>query len=210
VENLKSSKFYHRLGTYIALKLVDLIMSTCQVRTHGLDSLICSFKSRPTLFALWHDRLALAPFALVSYIEHASKVYAAISKSSDGDWVQGVMDQYPNTISIRIAHNQRQKAFGIFIDCLKNNHPALLMTPDGPRGPAYKVKPGIIVAAKETGAPIISFNWNGPHYKLSSWDHFRIPKPFSKIDLYFSKPLTLSSSSTLLDDQLLLEKILSS
>jgi lysophospholipid acyltransferase (LPLAT)-like uncharacterized protein len=60
----------------------------------------------------------------------------------------------------------------------------LTITPDGPRGPVYRVQPGILRLAQATGRPIVAIDnriaWK---IELKSWDKFQIPLPFSRCDL---------------------------
>ena len=57
----------------------------------------------------------------------------------------------------------------------------LAITPDGPRGPSYKVQEGVISTAQLTGLPIVPtsyhLNWK---IRLKSWDHFQVPLPFAR------------------------------
>jgi lysophospholipid acyltransferase (LPLAT)-like uncharacterized protein len=63
---------------------------------------------------------------------------------------------------------------------------------DGPRGPAGKVKPGVIRMAQATGAVIVPFYVSADHCWLAnSWDRFMVPKPFSKVTLRFDTPFHL-------------------
>jgi len=60
-------------------------------------------------------------------------------------------------------------------------------TADGPRGPLYQVKPGPVWLSQKTGAPILPFHIEPERYwELKSWDHFRVPKPFSRALLKIS------------------------
>jgi hypothetical protein len=56
----------------------------------------------------------------------------------------------------------------------------LAITPDGPRGPRRRVKPGVITLASCTGVPILPC---GGAYsrarRLRSWDRFAVPRPGS-------------------------------
>lgn len=197
----------YQLGALGAIKALDLIMSTCNVKMHGLDHLIYTLRSKSALLALWHNQLALAPYSLSPYLENTEKTFAAISASSDGNWMEAVVNHYPNTTSIRIAHTERSKAFQAFASALENRS-LLVITPDGPKGPLHSVKPGILLTAKRTGSPILPFIWKGPHWKVNSWDSFRIPKPFSTIELHFGKPIYLTSTTSLEEDKTLLEHVL--
>ncbi|MBA3236864.1 MAG: hypothetical protein H0T62_00750, partial [Parachlamydiaceae bacterium] len=80
---------------------------------------------------------------------------------------------------------------------------------DGPKGPCYKVKPGILYAAKESGAPIIAFSWEADRFwEFKTWDKFRLPKPFSTIKVTLSSPLQIDDGMDRDSAAALLEKTL--
>lgn len=75
------------------------------------------------------------------------------------------------------------------IDMLQQGLPGAL-TVDGPRGPACIVKPGIIEIARITGLPIVPYTPLAVRsWRFRSWDAFRLPKPFSRIDIHYGAPL---------------------
>jgi lysophospholipid acyltransferase (LPLAT)-like uncharacterized protein len=61
-------------------------------------------------------------------------------------------------------------------------------TIDGPRGPRYVAKPGPVMLARKTGAPIQVFHVGVEHGKTfeNTWDHFLMPRPFSRAVIVFS------------------------
>ncbi len=65
------------------------------------------------------------------------------------------------------------------------------ITVDGPRGPAYQVKPGIIDLAKSTHVPIVGITAIPSRFWCfqKSWDKFRLPKPFSTVYVKYAEPL---------------------
>ena len=61
---------------------------------------------------------------------------------------------------------------------------------DGPRGPAWCVKPGVLLVARLTGRPIVPVaGCPGVHWRFQSWDRFRLPLPFSSAWLVAGEPL---------------------
>ena len=65
------------------------------------------------------------------------------------------------------------------------------LTPDGPRGPKYRISPGIIKLSQLTGVPVMPIHIQySSFWELKSWDAFRIPKPFSRVTVIFG-PLYL-------------------
>ena len=58
------------------------------------------------------------------------------------------------------------------------------ITPDGSLGPCYEVKPGALLLAKISKSPILllSFRFHRA-LRLSSWDSFYVPLPFSRVSV---------------------------
>src|SRR3972149_5313307 len=58
----------------------------------------------------------------------------------------------------------------------------LTITPDGPRGPRRKLAPGSIYLASKRGLPLVvmGYGYDRPWRVKSAWDHFAIPRPFSR------------------------------
>jgi lysophospholipid acyltransferase (LPLAT)-like uncharacterized protein len=66
-------------------------------------------------------------------------------------------------------------------------------TVDGPKGPPYLVKPGVILAAKQNDCIIIPAFMNCRRVKrFNSWDKTILPPPFSRIKVTFAPPMQLS------------------
>ena len=67
------------------------------------------------------------------------------------------------------------------------------ITPDGPKGPRYKVQPGVVKLAQTSGAPIVVMSVNfSSCWRLKSWDRFCVPKPFSQVLLKLEEGLEIS------------------
>ena len=73
----------------------------------------------------------------------------------------------------------------------------VLITPDGPRGPVYRLGGGIIFLAQKTGVPIIPVNFEySSYWRAHNWDRFIIPKPFSRVRAIFGPPHQVKPTST--------------
>jgi hypothetical protein len=67
-------------------------------------------------------------------------------------------------------------------------------TPDGPRGPKYKMKKGPIQLAAKMQVPLIPVAVNySSFWEAPSWDGFQIPKPLSLITLNVGEPIRIPS-----------------
>lgn len=65
------------------------------------------------------------------------------------------------------------------------------ITPDGPRGPALVAQEGAATLARLANRPLLPVTFSATRcWRLSSWDRFMIPKPFSTIVVKVGEPLT--------------------
>jgi len=63
------------------------------------------------------------------------------------------------------------------------------ITPDGPRGPPWKFKPGAVLLAQLSGRPMIPLSYAASRAWKIKWDRFVIPKPFSRIVIAVGAPV---------------------
>ncbi len=72
---------------------------------------------------------------------------------------------------------------------LKDGQNVTIM-PDGPRGPRYVLKDGLISLAGRNRVPIVPIAFSGRKIiEFSSWDRMRLPYPFSKVAIYVGNPI---------------------
>src|SRR5207245_83138 len=70
------------------------------------------------------------------------------------------------------------------------------LTPDGPRGPAERVKPGALAAAHHADALVIAAGARASSaWWLRSWDRFCVPKPFAAVEVVYSAPCTVGAGT---------------
>jgi lysophospholipid acyltransferase (LPLAT)-like uncharacterized protein len=72
------------------------------------------------------------------------------------------------------------------------------LTPDGPFGPAYVMKPGLAYIAQKAGAIILPVGAYARHgYQLNRWDRYTIPYPFSRISVEVGAPIEVEKGADL-------------
>ena len=140
------------------------------------------------VLAFWHGQMLLAWYL------HRNKNYTAlISKSKDGDLLEKILKHWNYNVVRGSSSQGGGVALGILVDFARNND-SVVITPDGPRGPINKMKPGAVIAAKKSKTPLILV---GVGYKkkkvLKSWDKFEIPKFFSEARAVYSEPVYINS-----------------
>jgi lysophospholipid acyltransferase (LPLAT)-like uncharacterized protein len=68
----------------------------------------------------------------------------------------------------------------------------VIITPDGPKGPPEKIKPGVIQLGAITGRTIVPLGVAASRIiRISTWDKTMIPMPFTQIVASYGKFLTV-------------------
>ena len=146
------------------------------------------------IFCLWHNRLALSLILYERYVRtdpSSRRLAALVSASKDGGFLAETLRRF-GVQAVRGSSSRRGAQALLELTSWAEQGCDLAITPDGPRGPAYRVHEGVVVLAQLTGLPIIPV---GVHLSrkisLKSWDRFQIPLPFSRCDVQFAEPVTV-------------------
>ncbi len=68
------------------------------------------------------------------------------------------------------------------------------LTPDGPRGPAERMKPGALAAAQHANAMVIAAGARASSaWWIESWDRFCLPRPFARVEIVYSAPFAVEA-----------------
>ena len=72
----------------------------------------------------------------------------------------------------------------------------IVLSPDGPRGPRYRVQRGIVHLARLSGAPILPMAFSSSKKRIfNSWDAFLLPVPFSRGIFAWGEPVFVEDNS---------------
>jgi lysophospholipid acyltransferase (LPLAT)-like uncharacterized protein len=137
---------------------------------------------------VWHNRLLFFP-ALFPAVSR-KRTAAVVSASRDGQYIADLISIF----GIRsLRGSSSRKGVNALLDSVKamrEENLNVVFTPDGPRGPRYTMKPGPIMLASLTGAPIYPLSINASKcWSARGWDGFQIPKPGATITLIIGKPI---------------------
>ena len=145
--------------------------------------------------ALWHNRLLLISFVLKKFFPERPGA-GLISASRDGDLIADATKRFGFDV-VRGSSSRMGAAALLELSNVLSSGRDVLITPDGPRGPAYQLGPGIIFLAQKTGAPVVPVNMEySSCWRVKSWDRFIIPRPFSKVRVIIGQPQQIRSTST--------------
>ena len=78
--------------------------------------------------------------------------------------------------------NEGRAAAENLVTCLKAGPYSAVINPDGPAGPALKLKKGVLFIAAQSGLPIVPARFEcSAMFRLPGWDRKWMPLPFGKI-----------------------------
>ena len=168
------------LGTLLII-LVKMIWLTCRKTHHNPPHILKKqIPPQPVILTHWHEFI---PFILM-----LSPPRISVLNSSHGDAkILGYASRFVGAKPIWGSSNRKPAAaLRQLASEIKQGRHALI-TPDGPRGPYRKMAFGPVALAQLTHKPILLFACHANKaWRLKSWDKTLIPKPFSKIDIYWS------------------------
>jgi len=183
------------LGILLFLLFFTLRITT-KIKISGREKLR---KNPNHIFCLWHNSV---PLALMSAIP-------SIPKSLDGapqTWMQHpVWYMKPIHVLLRLmgvkkiiigstGHSGREVAEHI-LDHLRHGCSTVL-NPDGPHGPAFVLKMGILHLSLKSGVPIIALRFSASSFrKLNTWDGKKISYPFSTIEMEIGDPIHVTKEN---------------
>ena len=145
--------------------------------------------------ALWHNRLLIFPLILRRFFPNRRGA-ALISASRDGDLLTDAIRHFGYEVIRGSSSRLGASAILQLTEELASGRDVVI-TPDGPRGPAYELGPGIVFLAQKSGASVLPMNLEYSRcWRLGSWDRFIIPQPFSKVRVLISQPHHVERTGT--------------
>jgi len=148
----------------------------------------CLAKEERVIVAFWHGRLLMMPFV---YPGHPATIL--ISQHRDGEYITRIARRLGFLVERGSATRGGARAFRQLVYTLKEGRNAVI-TPDGPKGPARRVKSGVIELSRLSGMPILPVSFGAwPRAVLQSWDQFVIPHPFARVVYVWGPPLYIPS-----------------
>jgi lysophospholipid acyltransferase (LPLAT)-like uncharacterized protein len=133
----------------------------------------------------WHGRMMLMFKARLS----PGPFHILISGHRDGRLIAEAIRPFGVNTVIGSSSKSSLSALRDLKTVLGRDEPVAI-TPDGPRGPRMRVKPGIIKIAQKTGLPIVPVTGAARRRRiLKSWDRFHFVFPFTRVILLAGTPM---------------------
>ncbi len=127
---------------------------------------------------------------------HSAGLVALISASHDGGVLARTL-QYFDVESVRGSSSRRGPQALLELTSWTERGYSVAITPDGPRGPCYRISEGAVGLAQLSELPIVPISaWVRWKLRTKSWDRFQIPLPFARCEVRFGAPLHLGRNAT--------------
>jgi lysophospholipid acyltransferase (LPLAT)-like uncharacterized protein len=178
----------------LAWAMIEAVVLSSRVTVSGREAVADLQKKKlPLIYIFWHRHIL--------FVIHQFRNIGArplISLSSDGELVAAVAEEFGMNPIRGSSSRGGARAFLHMARCVQKERSEVLITADGPKGPAGKVKEGAVQLAAKTGAYIIPVSWSASRVKVleKSWDHFMIPLPFGRIRFAYGQPLRIAPGAS--------------
>lgn len=168
---------------YIITKTIYYTMRKRVIKKEGYDS------EKSYAYGFWHGKLLYTAMMMIN-ISHRTAVL--VSPSKDGEIVATALGKFGYE---RVRGSSNKDSLRSLLEMIKAMRIGKSggFAVDGPKGPIYEVKQGIIYSAKKTGTAVVpcggycSSKW----IFQKAWDKFEIPKPFSKLVYIIGEPMII-------------------
>jgi len=183
------------LGTPILRGIMRLV-----TRTYRIEAIIGADNIEPFLDgksvcapAYWHQHHVLCSTLVRRWVDRGFKACFLVSGSVDGEVPERIARSWGAEVIRGSANQSGALALRDMQGMMKRGY-SIVTTADGPLGPIYEIKPGVVVMARIGGVPVLPIACAAEHaWYLDRWDNFMIPKPFSRIVLAVGEPYDIPS-----------------
>lgn len=186
----KRSKWWTRPVGHVVWFFITLVCATLRKRIIMKGTAGDILGKKQCIIALWHNR-TFTPCYIYRYcVDSKVPMSMLTSASKDGALLSTVAEDYGMRTVRGSSHRRGAAGFRDMLRELEEGY-CMCITPDGPKGPRYKSRAGVIRLASVSGLPILPLciDFSSCWRIKKAWDGFVIPKPFSKINILVREPL---------------------
>jgi lysophospholipid acyltransferase (LPLAT)-like uncharacterized protein len=183
-------RFLYRLAVPVALAVIGAWWRSCRVvGVVGIEHLEAALARAPSLVpCYWHQHLLYCGKFLVEQRDRGLTVGWLVSPSVDGELGAMMLRRFGAVVVRGSSTHTGARALRDYYQALTRDNVSTVITPDGPRGPRFKFKPGALLLAQMSGRPILPMSYAASRAWLVKWDKFVIPVPFSRIAIAVGAP----------------------
>jgi lysophospholipid acyltransferase (LPLAT)-like uncharacterized protein len=183
-------RLLYRIAVPLASGIIRAWWSTCRViRVSGVEYLEEALAKAPSLIpCYWHQHQLFCTKYLLEQRARGLQIGWLISPSVDGEFGAMMVRRAGGSVIRGSSTHTGARALRDYYQALARENVSPAITPDGPRGPRFKFKPGAILLAQMSGRPMLPMAYAASRAWLVKWDKFVIPMPFSRIVIAIGAP----------------------
>jgi len=141
---------------------------------------------QPILYVLWHGRLLP-----LTHANRGRGLVTLISLSRDGEYIARIVEGWDYTVVRGSTSRGGAKALARLVRLARQGR-SIAVTPDGPRGPRERMKPGALLLARRAGLPVVPAAAAATRaWWFEGWDRFLVPQPFSRVRIAYGEPMSI-------------------
>ncbi|MBR9989961.1 MAG: lysophospholipid acyltransferase family protein [Gemmatimonadetes bacterium] len=171
--------------------LLDALMHTTRLRVENESAYRARMdEGKPVIFALWHGRLLP-----LGFLHRGQDVVCLASRSADGEYITRILQHWGFSVVRGSSSSGGDTAFRDLVRVVRAGR-SVAVTPDGPRGPRERLKPGVLQLAQLTGVPLVPLAAAASRsWWFVSWDRFLVPQPFARLHVAYGDPVFVPRES---------------
>jgi lysophospholipid acyltransferase (LPLAT)-like uncharacterized protein len=184
-------RLLYRIAIPVMLAAFRLwFVMTRVVRVIGVEHLEAALARAPSLVpCYWHQHQLYCGKFLLEQRARGLTPGWLISPSVDGELGAMLVRRLGGAVIRGSSTHTGARALRDYFTALTKDKVSPVLTPDGPRGPRFKFKPGGLLLAQMSGRPILPMAYAASSAWLVKWDKFVIPKPFARIVIIVGEPV---------------------
>jgi lysophospholipid acyltransferase (LPLAT)-like uncharacterized protein len=183
-------RLLYAIAVPLAVGLIRTWWRLCRVvHIEGLTHLEEALARAPSLVpCYWHQHQLYCGKFLIEQRTRGLTPGWLISPSVDGELGAMMVRRFGGAVIRGSSTHTGARALRDYYQALVRENVSPVITPDGPRGPRFKFKPGALLLAQMSGRPILPMSYAASRAWLIKWDRFVIPMPFSRIAIAIGPP----------------------
>ena len=183
----------YRMLVPMGLLLLRLVWGWCRVvRVVGAEHITAALERAPSFIPVyWHQHQVFCVRQLLQMRRSGVKLGFLISPSVDGEVGAMLVESLGAHVIRGSSSYTGARALRDYYQALAHDGVSPAITPDGPRGPPWKFKPGAILLAQMSQRPIIPMAYAASRAWKIKWDRFVIPMPGARIAIVVGAPVSI-------------------
>jgi lysophospholipid acyltransferase (LPLAT)-like uncharacterized protein len=186
----RGRRFLYTLAVPLGAAIIHAWWRLCRIqRVLGAEHIAAALEKAPSFVPChWHQHQLFCSKYLLEQRPRGLAVGWLVSPSVDGELGAMLVRRFGGRVIRGSSTHTGAKALRDYYQALVKDNVSPVITPDGPRGPRFKFKPGAILLAQMSGRPMVPMAYAASRAWLIKWDKFVIPVPGARIVLAIGAP----------------------